>query len=76
MFYRNHVDSYAVEIDYFRPLKGEYIMIVNVPTKIIPVWFIERWAKENAEPDSPLDMFIKQMLKDWELEEIRQSKLS
>lgn len=49
-------------------------MIVDIPTKIVPIWFIERWVKENAEPDSPLDVFIKTMLKDLELEEIRQSK--
>ena len=51
-------------------------MIVNVPTKIIPVWFIERWKKENAEPGSSLDIFIEQMIKDWELEEIRQSEIN
>lgn len=49
-------------------------MIINVPTKIIPIWFIERWKKENAEPGSALDIFITQMIKDWELEEIQQSK--
>ena len=49
-------------------------MIVNVPTKIIPIWFIEQWKKENAEPESPLDFFIDQLIKDWKLEEIRQSK--
>lgn len=49
-------------------------MTVNVPTKIIPIWFIERWKKENAESGSPLDVFIERMIKDWELEEIRQSE--
>ena len=49
-------------------------MIVDVPTKIVPIWFIERWARENTEPDSTLDVFIKRMLKDLELEEIRQLK--
>ena len=49
-------------------------MIVDVPTEIIPIWFIERWKKENAESGSALDMFIEQMIKDWQLEEIRQSK--
>ena len=51
-------------------------MIVNVPTKIIPIWFIEQWKKENAESGSSLDIFIEQMIKDWELEEIRQSKIN
>ncbi len=49
-------------------------MIVDVPTKIIPVWFIEKWKKENAEPDSALDKFIDTMIRDWGMEEIRQTK--
>ena len=51
-------------------------MIVNVPTEIIPIWFIERWKKENAKPSSALDAYLKQMIRDWKLEEVRQSKLS
>lgn len=51
-------------------------MTVYVPTKIIPIWFIERWKKENAESGSSLDVFIERMIKDWELEEIRQSKIN
>lgn len=50
-------------------------MVVAVPTEIIPIWFIERWKKENAEPGSALDVFITQMIKEWKLEEIQQSKL-
>lgn len=50
-------------------------MTVNVPTKIIPIWFIERWKKEDVESGSALDNFIERMIKDWELEEIRQSKI-
>lgn len=49
-------------------------MIVDVPTKIIPLWFIEKWKKENAEPDSALDQFIDTMIRDWGMEEIRQTK--
>ena len=51
-------------------------MVVAVPTEIIPIWFIERWKKENAEPGSALDVYLTQMIKYWKLEEIRQSKLS
>lgn len=47
-------------------------MIVNVPTKVIPIWFIEKWKKEEAEKDSPLDFYIEQLIKSWENEEIRQ----
>lgn len=49
-------------------------MVVDIPTKIIPVWFIEKWTRENAEVGSALYMFIKQMVKDWEMEELRQSR--
>lgn len=49
-------------------------MIVNVPTKIIPIWYVEKWKEQNAEPGSALDAFIEQLIKDWELEEIRQSE--
>jgi hypothetical protein len=46
-------------------------MIVNAPTEVIPVWYIEKWVKENAEPNSALEHFIKTMLKDWGVEEVR-----
>jgi hypothetical protein len=49
-------------------------MIVDVPTEIIPIWFIERWKKENADAGSALDVFIERMIRDWQLEEVRQSK--
>lgn len=48
-------------------------MRIDVPTEIIPLWFIEKWTKENAESDSPLDTFIKAMIHDWEVEEARQN---
>lgn len=47
-------------------------MVVPVPTEVIPIWFIEKWEKENADPDSALDHFIKVMIKDWNVEEARQ----
>lgn len=25
-------------------------MIVNVPTKIIPIWFVEKWKKKMQNP--------------------------
>ena len=48
-------------------------MIVDVPTKVIPLWFIEKWTKENAEPNSALDTFVKAMIHEWEVEEARQN---
>ena len=53
-------------------------MIVQIPTEVIPVWFIEKWTKENADSGSALDHFIKALIKDWKLEEIRmrQNELS
>lgn len=47
-------------------------MIVPVPTEVIPIWFIEKWKKENAASGSPLDHFLNTMVKDWHIEEIRQ----
>ena len=47
-------------------------MIVQVPTEVIPVWFIEKWGKENAESGSALDYFFFFLIKDWRVEEIRQ----
>ena len=44
-----------------------------IETEVIPVWFIEKWLKENAEPNSALDVFVRQMQKEWKLEEIRQN---
>ena len=46
-------------------------MIAKVNVKVVPVWFIEKWTKENAQEGSALDFWCKQMLKDWELEEKR-----
>lgn len=48
-------------------------MRVDVPTEIIPLWFIEKWTKENAEPNSALDTFVKAMIHEWEVEEVRQN---
>ena len=47
-------------------------MIAQVPTEVIPIWFIEKWDKENAESGSALDHFLKTMIKDWRMEETRQ----
>ena len=46
-------------------------MVVPIPTEVIPVWYIEKWKKENAEDCSALDYFIKQLIKDWHVEEAR-----
>ena len=48
-------------------------MRIDVPTEIIPLWFVEKWTKENAEPNSALDALIKAMIHDWEVEEARQN---
>ena len=40
-------------------------MIVSVPTEVIPVWFVEKWKKENAEEGSPLCYWIDQMIEEW-----------
>ena len=50
---------------------GVNSMIANIPTVVIPYWYIEKWLKENSEPGSALDHFVRQMVKDWKIEEIR-----
>lgn len=49
-------------------------MIAKVDTEVIPVWFIEHWAKEEAEEGSPLRFFIDEMLKAWKMKEKRQAR--
>lgn len=49
-------------------------MVVQVLTEVIPIWYIEKWTKENAEPNSALDVFIKAMMHDWKSEEIIQQE--
>lgn len=51
-------------------------MIVQVPTEVIPVWYVEKWTKENAENNSPLEHFLKQLIKDWRIEEKTQKKIN
>lgn len=46
-------------------------MVVPVPTEVIPMWYIEKWKKENTEDGSALDYYIKQLIKDWHVEETR-----
>ena len=51
-------------------------MKAEVITEVIPVWFIEKWLRENAEVGSALDFFVRDMLKEWKLEEVRMGILS
>ena len=46
-------------------------MIVQVPTEVVPLWFIEKWRKENAVDGSALSFWIEAMIKDWKMEEFR-----
>lgn len=46
-------------------------MIAQIPSEVIPIWFIEKWTKENAESGSALDYFIKTMLHEWRVEEVK-----
>lgn len=46
-------------------------MVVPINTEVIPLWYIEKWEKENAEDGSSLDHYIKQLIKDWRAEEAR-----
>lgn len=46
-------------------------MVIPIPTEVIPVWYIEKWKRENADNGSALDHFLEQLIKDWHIEEIR-----
>ena len=42
----------------------------QIECDVIPVWYINTWRKLNCSEDSALDMWIKQLLKDWKDEDI------
>lgn len=44
-------------------------MVAPIPTDVVPIWYIEKWKKENAENGSALEHFINQLIKDWCVEE-------
>jgi len=46
-------------------------MIAYIKTEVIPCWYVEKWLKENSEPGSALEHYVRQMVKDWKIEEIR-----
>ena len=46
-------------------------MVIPIPTEVIPIWYIEKWKRENADNGSALDYFLEQLIKDWHIEEIR-----
>ncbi len=46
-------------------------MVTLIPTEVIPIWYIKKWKRENADNGSALDHFLEQLIKDWHSEEIR-----
>ena len=44
-------------------------MTVLVPTEVIPIWYIEKWKKENACEESPLYYFLDKLVEDYRIEE-------
>ena len=49
-------------------------MVVQVPTEVIPIWYIEKWVREKADKDSALQHWIETMINDWKSEEIIQKE--
>ena len=49
-------------------------MVVNIPTEVIPIWYIEKWLMENVQKDSPAECCIKNMMNDWKTEEVIQKE--
>lgn len=46
-------------------------MIADVPTEVIPFWYIDKWLDINADTDSALNYWVRKMKRDWKIEEIR-----
>ncbi len=44
-------------------------MRATIDVEVIPIWFIEKWKKENCENNSALEFWIEKLLKEWKLEE-------
>lgn len=49
-------------------------MVTPIPTEVIPIWYIKKWKRENADSGSALDYFLEQLIKDWHREENWQSE--
>ena len=49
-------------------------MVVQVPTEVIPIWYIEKWVRETADNNSALQHWIETMISDWKSEEIIQQE--
>lgn len=44
-------------------------MIADVPTEVIPLWYIDKWIEKNADTDSALDYWVRKLVRDWKKRE-------
>ena len=44
-------------------------MKATTEVEVIPIWFIEKWKKENCHDNSALAYWIEKLLKVWKIEE-------
>ena len=44
-------------------------MIANVPSEVIPCWYVEEWLLKNGDPDSALDYWVRKLVRDWKKHE-------
>ena len=51
-------------------------MKATTEVEVIPVWFIQKWTKENCDKGSALSFFIETMLKDWKIEEKQNERIN
>ena len=51
-------------------------MKATTEVEVIPVWFIQKWTKENCDKGSALSFFIETMLKDWKIEEKQNDRIN
>ena len=40
-------------------------MKATTEVEVIPIWFIEKWTKENCHDNSALAFWIEKLLKEW-----------
>lgn len=40
-------------------------MIADVPTEVMPLWYIDKWIEKNADTDSALNYWIRKMERGW-----------
>ena len=51
-------------------------MKATTEVEVIPIWFIEKWTKENCHDNSALAFWIEKLLKEWWKLEEKENELN